>query len=201
MNFGAGNAGVPPMMPNQGGQKKGFDAIKEKLDAKAIAVIAVVAVVLLAILIPCIAGGIKNGKIKKSVKTYVQVFYGDKKAKDVKWTRYYPKVFEKEVEKWAKGYEDYIDADDADDFKVLSITKINSDDFGDTVEDAVTEFFNYSVSSYKEVDEDDVDDLKISDAYLVITQMDDGDAKIDMWLVVKVNGRYGVYGRRTLISE
>lgn len=184
--------------PSQDGQKKGL-----KLDSKMIAIIAVVAVVVLVILIPAIARGAAEGKAKKAVKTYVQVFLsGEKDAGDVKWKKFYPKDLEGEVEDWAEERYDNIDENDnfkdVDHYKVLGVTKISGKDVNKLLEDAEESF----LLGKGGIKSRDLRDLKVSKGYLVTTQFKYGrDLVVESWLVIKVNGRYGVYGSWNIMHE
>ena len=210
-NNSAPTSGVAPQpqgTPSQDGQKKGLGNLK--LDSKMIAIIAVVAVVVLVILIPAIARGVAEGKAKKAVKTYVQVFLsGDKDADDVKWKKFYPKDLEGEVEDWAEGYYDYIDDydnfEDVEHYKVLSVTKLSGKEFDELLEDRVSSFFRgsqFSGFSGEEIEKRDIRDLKISKAYIVTTQFEyNRKSRVTQWLVIKVNGRYGVYDYDNIVIK
>lgn len=199
----SGAAPQPQGAPSQDGQKKGLGNLK--LDSKMIAIIAVVAFVVLVILIPAIVRGAAEGKAKKAVKTYVQVFLsGDKDADDVKWKKFYPKDLEREVEDWAEEYADNMSLEDVEHYKVLSVTKISGKDVDKILEEKVESFFTGQVSSYSgdEIEKRDLRDLKVSKAYLVTTKFEyDGDVGVVDWLVIKVSGRYGVYGSWTILHE
>ena len=194
----SGAAPQPQGTPSQDGQKKGLGNLK--LDSKMIAVIAVVAVVLLAILIPAIARGVAEGKAKKAVKTWVKVVYsGEKRARDVKWKKFYPKDFESEIKNYFDEGTDDIEFEDVEHYKVLNVTKLNAKELDDLLEDRVYDLFLDGVNDYLDDDEQiekrDLRDLKISKAYIVTTQFEYGtsDVRVMQWVVIKVNGRYGVY--------
>lgn len=202
MNTGVPFNGAAPQ-PQGDEQKKGLAGLK--LDAKVIALAAVVVVLLLIILVPALARAATEGKAKKAVKTYVQVFMsGDKRDKDVKWSKYYPKDFEREVEDWAEEFADNRSFEDVENYKVLSVTKVSGKDVKGLLEDEVESFFQGQVSYYsgKGIKDRDIDDLKISKAYIVTTQFEyDRDMQVMYWLVIKVNGRYGVYDGGYIMSE
>lgn len=203
MNTGVPFNGAAAPQPQGDQQKKESTGLK--LDSKVIAIAAVVVVLLLIILIPNIVKGATQGKAKKAVKTYVQVFLsGEKRDKDVKWTKYYPKDFERALEDWAEEYADRMSFDDVDNYKVLSVTKLSGKDVKGLLEDQVERFFKYQVESYsgKEIKDRDIDNLKISNAYIVTTKFEyDRDMRVVSWLVIKVNGRYGVYSYNVILSE
>lgn len=203
MNTGVPFNGAAAPQPQGDGQKKGTAGLN--LDAKVIALAAVVVVLLLIILVPNIAKAATEGKAKKAVKTYVQVFLsGDKRDKDVKWTKYYPKDFERALEDWAEELADRMSFEDVENYKVLSVAKVSGKDVKGLLEDKVESFFQGQVSSYsgKEIKDRDIDNLKISKAYIITTQFEyDRDVTVAYWLVIKVNGRYGVYGSGYIMSE
>lgn len=202
MNTGVPFNGAAPQ-PQGDGQKKGLAGLK--LDAKVIALAAVVVVLFLIILVPNLAKAATEGKAKKAVKTYVQVFLsGDKRDNDVKWTKFYPKDFDRQLEDWAEGYADRMSFEDVENYKVLSVTKISGKDVKGLLEDEVENFFKSQVSYYsgKEIKDRDIDNLKVSKAYIVTTKFEyDRDVQVVSWLVIKVNGRYGVYGYNVILSE
>ena len=201
MNTGAPN-NVTEASQAQGDKKNALAGLSQ--DTKKKGIIAAVAVVVLVILIASIAGS-GTGKAKKAVKTYVQVFLsGDKRDNDVKWTKYYPKNFERELEDWAEELADRSSFEDVENYKVLSVTKVSGKDVKGMLEDRVESFFKGQVSSYsgKTIKDRDINDLKISNAYIVTTKFEyDRDVRIVSWLVIKVNGRYGVYGSNLIMSE
>lgn len=199
-NNSAPTSGAAPQSqgtPSQDGQKKGLGNLK--LDSKMIAIIAVVAVVVLVILIPAIVRGAAEGKAKKAVKTYVQVFLsGDKDADDVKWKKFYPKDLEREMEDWAEDQADSRSFEDVEHYKVLNVTKISGKDVDKILEDVAESFF----LGKEGIESRDLRDLKVSKGYLVTTQFEyDGDVGVVDWLVIKVNGRYGVYGSWNIMHE
>lgn len=196
-NYSAPNSGAEPQ--SQDGQKKGLGNLK--LNSK---MIAIIAVVVLVILVYAIFTGIPEGKAKKAVKTYVQVFVsGDKRDNEVKWKKFYPKEFEREIEDWAEKTAD-TNFEDVEKYKVLNVTKISGKDVDKILEKWVESFFEEEVSSRsgKEIENRDLRDLKISSAYLVTTKFEyDGDVRVIDWVVIKVNGRYGVYDSRFILGE
>lgn len=193
----SGAAPQPQGAPSQDGQKKGLGNLK--LDSKMIAIIAVVAVVVLVILIPAIVRGAAEGKAKKAVKTYVQVFLsGDKDADDVKWKKFYPKDLEREMEDWAEDQADSMSFEDVEHYKVLDVTKISGKDVNKLLEDVAESFF----LGKEGIESRDLRDLKVSKGYLVTTQFEyDRDLVVESWLVIKVNGRYGVYHSWDILVE
>lgn len=197
------NTQVQDVQPQDSHQEKGNGNLK--LDSKRIAIIAVAVVIILLILIPAIATGAAEGKAKKAVKTYVQVFLsGDKKDNDVKWRKFYPKDLEREVEDWAEEYADNRSFEDVEHYKVLNVTKLSGKDVVKILEEDVESFFLGQVSSYSgdDIEKRDLRDLKVSKAYLVTTKFEyDGDVVVEEWLVIKVNGRYGVYNMWDLLYE
>ncbi|MCH5340430.1 MAG: hypothetical protein J1E01_03080 [Acetatifactor sp.] len=203
MNAGVPFNGAAAPQPQGDDQKKGPAGLK--LDAKVIALAAVVVLLLLIILVPNLAKAVPEGKAKKAVKTYVQVFLsGDKRDNDVKWTKFYPKDFDRQLEDWAEEYADRMSFEDVENYKVLSVTQISGKDVKGILEDEVESFFKGQVSYYsgKEIKDRDIDALKISKAYIVTTKFEyDRDVQVVSWLVIKVNGRYGVYGYNVILSE
>lgn len=196
---GAPVNGAAAPQPQGGQQKKGL-----KLDSKMMGIIAAVVVVLV-VLIVAIAGS-GTGKAKKAVKTYIQVFLtGEKRDNDVKWTKFYPKDFDRELEDWAEKTADSVSKfKDVEGYKVLSVTKVGGKDMKKILEDYVDDFFTGEVSymSGKEIKDRDLKDLKVSKGYLVTTQFEyDRKLQVNTWLVIKVNGKYGVYNVRNIINE
>lgn len=203
MNTGAPFNGAAVPQPQGDDQKKGIAGLK--LDAKVIALAAVVVVLLLIILIPNLVKAVPEGRAKKAVKTYVQVFLsGEKRDNDVKWTKFYPKDFDRELEDWAEEYADRMSFENVEKYKVLSVTKLSGKDVKGLLEDEVESFFKSQVSYYsgKEIKDRNIDGLKVSKAYIVTTKFEyDRDVQVVSWLVIKVNGRYGVYGYYVVMSE
>ena len=151
--------------------------------------------------------GSAQKSVEEAVKTYVDVFLsGEKRDSDVKWTKYYPKDFERELDAWAEEYADSRESYfwDVENYKVLSVSKLSSKDLGGMLEDMVDDFFMSEVPYYsgKVINKRDLRDTEISDGYAVLTQFEcDGNLRVVNWLVIEVNGCYGVYGSATLWSE
>lgn len=191
--------GAAAPQPQGGQQKNGLGG--SKMDVKMIGIIAAVVVVFLVILIAGIAGS-GTSKAKKAVKTHIQVFMsGDKKDSDVKWTKYYPKELEREVEDWAeavyKGSKSSFE--DVEHIKFLSVATLKGKDMVRILDDLVEDFY---LSGGFDLDKSDVKGLKVSKGYLLTVQMEyDGDLCVYEFLVIKVDGRYGVYDRWENLSE
>lgn len=196
-------SGAVAPQPQGEQQQKGSGGLK--MDSKMMGIIAAAVVVVLVILIAAIAGS-GAGKAKKAVKTYIQVFMtGEKRDNDVKWTKFYPKDFDREVEDWAEKQADSVSKfKDVEGYKVLSVAKLSGKDMTKVLEDYVDDFFTGDVSymSGKEIKDRDLKDLKVSKGYLVTTQFEyDRKLYVYDWLVVKVNGKYGVYDISVVVYE
>lgn len=197
-------SGAVAPQPQGEQQQKGSGGLK--MDSKMMGIIAAAVVVVLVILIAAIAGS-GAGKAKKAVKTYVKVFIsGEKKANDVKWTKYYPKDFDRELDDWADAYAKSRKSsfEDVEKYKVLSVTKLSGKEIADILEEGVEAFFTSEVTYYseKKIESRDLRDVKVSKGYLVVTEYEyDGDLCVVYWIVIKANGRYGVYYHTTILAE
>lgn len=196
MNVETTNAGAVPVMPQQEGQQtdpKGKSGLPVSPKTLGIAVAAAVVVLLLIILIPNIVKASEEAKVKKAIKTWVQVFVtGEKDPDDIKWRKYYPKDVEDDFEDWAEDRYDYLDDyngfDKRYEYKVLSITKLKGDANIDMFEDQIEYFFDSKDCRIRSKD------LKISKCYVVIMRDDSSrTSELQFVLVAKVNGKYGVY--------
>lgn len=194
MNVEAPNTNAAPVTPQQQGQQtdpKGSAGLP--VSPKILAIAAAVVVLLLIILIPNIAKASENAKVKKAIKTYVEVFVtGETDPDDVKWRKYYPKDVEDDFEDWAEDRYDYLDDydrfDSRYDYKVLSVTKLKGDNNIAMFEDLIKDFFDSRGCRIKNKD------LKISKCYIVIIRDDSSrTSSLQYVLVAKVNGKYGVY--------
>lgn len=196
MNTGAPLEGAAPQPQGDQQGKSGL-----KMGSKTTAIIAVV-VLFLIILVAAMANS-GESKAKKAVKTYVKVFFsGDKKPRDVKWSKYYPKDLEGDVEDWAEDFYDYMkDAkmlDDVEHLKILSVAKVKGKDMKEILEDTVESY--YVNGRFFDLEKKDVRDLKVSAGYIVTAQMEyDGDMYAYSFVVIKVDGRYGVYSNGALL--
>lgn len=195
-----------------------------KSNKKPFAVIGVTAVVIALVVAAFVLGRVsvrmqgtdsseKDGKsagnsqksVEQAVKTYIDVFFsGETRVEDVKWTKYYPTDFDRELEDWAEQLADSRRFEDVDDYTVLSVSKLSSKDVSRLLKDTVEYFFLFQVSNYsgREIYSRDLRDLEISDGYMVLTQFEyGGDLRVAYWLVIEVDGCYGVYGYAAALSE
>lgn len=181
--------GVKDTVSEKEAQKKNGTGIslKAKLVAAAIGALAV----LLAILIPILVKDSVEKKVRKAFETYVGVFVtGDIDADKVKWKKYYPAEVEEEIGNWAHeslAPSSFFAPGDYD-YKIMAITQLDGSDSDELVQELVEDFYRYHNFSIKTAD------LKISKAYLVIIRNYSGQGPaLGYALVVKVNGKYGVY--------
>lgn len=172
----------------QSGKKSGLS-----LDPKFLAAVGVAAVLFLILVIPAVLKTAEESKVKKAIKTYVEVFVtGDTDPEDVKWRKYYPKDVEDDFEDWASERYDYLDDNKGFekrfDYKILSITGLKGDQNIEMYEDIIENFFDSRNCRIRSKN------LKISKCYLVWLRDDsDRDSVMRVVLVAKVNGSYGVY--------
>ena len=183
----------PQAVPNAGSEPK--NPTKLPVEPKVLAIIGCVVVLLLIFLIPALAKSSTEGKVKKALKVYIQVFEtGEKDPDDIKWRKYYPKFIEDDVEDWAEDLYDSRDRYDAFDdmeYKILSITKLSGKDTVKQLQELVEDYGSYTFDLRKS----DIKNLKVSAGYIIIFRDDSGrDPEFYSALVLKVNGRYGVYG-------
>ena len=136
----------------------------------AIAVIVVLAVVLCTVFL----GG--RHKAKKAVREMLEGIAGD----DVDWEEYYPEDLAEEIE----------DRDNSEDIEledIISVTRLGGKENRDVLEELV--------ENYADIYDCDADDFDISGkGYMVTCRIDwDGDTDFCCAVVVKVDGKYGIY--------
>lgn len=201
MNSGTSNdqTTIPPNAPGgyatstQGGQPQSGKKIDLPVDPKFLAAVAVAAVLFLILVIPAIAKTAEESKVKKAIKTYVEVFVtGDTDPEDVKWRKYYPKDVEDDFTDWASERYDYLDDNKGFekrfDYKIMSITGLKGDQNIEIYENTIKNFFDARECRIRSKN------LKISKCYLVWLRDDsERDSVMRAVLVAKVNGSYGVY--------
>lgn len=195
INFGSmGSAATAPNGAPEQQPKKPADILgmKLKLGSLEIPVIALgaAALVVLIILISLIAGSAQNGNVKKALMAYTE------DPEDVHWEKFYPNDIADAIDDYVKAHrelrtENYEDAD----IKILGIEKLGGKS-KDLLVEAVMQFVdNYNADMRKR-------DVKVSNGYMVtFMTSDDGDDALGVALVIKTNGRYGVYNAGVLVRD
>lgn len=181
--------GAPAQQPKKSNDILGM---KVKLGSLEIPVIAlgVVGLVVLIILISLIAGAAQNSKVKKALMAYAE------DPEDVRWEKFYPNDIADAIDDYVKDYRGLRSASYEDaDIKILGVEKLGGKS-KDLLIEAVMQFVdNYNADMRKR-------DIKVSKGYMVtFLTSDDGDEALGVALIIKTNGRYGVYNLGVLVRD
>ena len=172
----------------------------QAIDFKLLIAVGVIALILIVVAAVAIAGAAGRSKAKKAVVRFGEILSlgTDINKNDV--LDYYEKCYPQEY--YDVVEEEFKDADNESSYmkkywgknkgitlEIISVTSIKDSESVDMFLDEVKTVFNKRNVKLK------AKDIDVSSAYLVLGRMDlDSKSDVMSFLVLKVNGKYGVYG-------
>ena len=190
-DIGSMNMGMSILQTNNTQKKQNTRRNAPAAGGQKTVIIAVIAVIILAVAVPFLSGKIVESKVKKAVATLIQVVTREKKAKSVKWEKFYPDEIAEVFGTEMAALDDIeIDMDDIGTqiYEYAGMLRISGKENKKLLEEFVLEFAEEMDADLRK------NDIKVSKGYLVLYRYeDDGEEGFLYAVVAKVNGRYGAY--------